>query len=97
MDVKQPTNTGITNPMFWGCWAAYQSVTLQGANATGTAAGGVCAMNCTNSQGVFSFHPGGAYFGFCDGSVRFLSENIPVTLLIALATRDAGDSIDENY
>lgn len=91
--VKQATTTGMTNPMFWGCWAAYQSVTAQGFNAAATpGAGGVYAMNRTNSQGVYSFHVGGAFFGFCDGRVRFISENASLVTLIALWTRDDGET-----
>lgn len=90
--VKQSSQTGMTNPMFWGCWAAYQSVTAQGFNnAASPAAGGVYAMNRSNSQGVYSFHFGGAFFGFCDGRVRFMSENTSLVTLVALWTRDEGD------
>jgi prepilin-type N-terminal cleavage/methylation domain-containing protein/prepilin-type processing-associated H-X9-DG protein len=90
--VKQATNTGLTNPLFWGSWASYQSVTGQGWNsATPPAAGGVHSMNWSNSQGVYSFHVGGAMFGMCDGSVRFISENVALSTLIALWTRDEGD------
>lgn len=93
---KQATNTGMTNPMFWGCWAAYQSVTAQGYNGSvPPGAGGVYAMNRSNSQGVYSFHIGGAFFGMCDGRVRFVSENTSLVTLIALWTRDDGDNPGE--
>ncbi len=96
--IKQSSNAGITNPMFWGCWAAYQSVTLQGWNAAAVpAAGGVYSMNRSNSQGIYSFHQSGAHVAMCDGSVRFLSEEIPVALLIALGSRDAGEKIDSQF
>jgi prepilin-type N-terminal cleavage/methylation domain-containing protein/prepilin-type processing-associated H-X9-DG protein len=90
--VKQASNTAMTNPRFWGGWASYQSVTGQGWNdAMPPAAGGSHAMNWSNSQGVYSFHTGGAQFGMCDGSVRFISESISLKTLVALWTRDDGD------
>ena len=89
---KQVSNSAMTNPLFWGGWASYQSVTAQGWNgATPPAAGGARAMNWSNSQGVYSFHVGGAQFGLCDGSVRLISENVSLKTLIALWTRDDGD------
>lgn len=91
----QPSNTAMTNPKFWGAWSSYQSVTAQGWNsAIPPGAGGVHAMNWSNSQGVYSFHVGGAHFGFCDGSVRFLAETISMQSLIAQWTRDGGEVID---
>ncbi len=93
---KQASNAAMTNPKFWGGWAAYQSVTGQGwSNALPPAAGGTHAMNWTNSQGVYSFHLGGANFGMCDGSVRFLSESISLKTMVALWTRDEGDTPGE--
>jgi prepilin-type processing-associated H-X9-DG protein len=35
-----------------------------------------------------SYHPGGCHFTMADGSVSFLSQNIPRNLLISLTTRD---------
>jgi prepilin-type processing-associated H-X9-DG protein len=37
---------------------------------------------------AFSWHPGGGYFGFVDGSVRFLTENLDMRILKLLGMRD---------
>jgi len=42
-------------------------------------------------------HPGGVYFAMVDGSVRFIEETIDARLLNALATRNAGDHVDEEF
>jgi prepilin-type processing-associated H-X9-DG protein len=39
---------------------------------------------------AFSWHPGGAYFGFVDGSVHFLTENLSLRVFWLL-----GDRLDE--
>jgi prepilin-type N-terminal cleavage/methylation domain-containing protein/prepilin-type processing-associated H-X9-DG protein len=40
-----------------------------------------------------SLHPGGAQFAMTDGSVRFISQTIPVATLTALATMSGGEAI----
>jgi prepilin-type N-terminal cleavage/methylation domain-containing protein/prepilin-type processing-associated H-X9-DG protein len=45
---------------------------------------------------LYSFrsrHPGGLQFGFGDGSVRFISESIPLPVYRALATRNGGENV----
>ncbi|MDG1875298.1 MAG: DUF1559 domain-containing protein [Mariniblastus sp.] len=44
---------------------------------------------------IHSDHPQGANGAFCDGSVRFLSENMDLIPLAAICTRDSGDSTNE--
>lgn len=48
---------------------------------------GSCAINCCNDQAVYSFHTGGTFAGFGDGSVHFLNQNIAAEVFIALLTR----------
>jgi len=55
-------------------------------------------MNCNNLSGdIYSFHTRGANICFVDGSVRFVSQNIPLTTLIALVTKDGGEQVDSSY
>jgi prepilin-type N-terminal cleavage/methylation domain-containing protein/prepilin-type processing-associated H-X9-DG protein len=41
-----------------------------------------------------SQHPGGCNVALCDGSVRFLSDNLPLLTLVALTTRAGGEVIE---
>lgn len=44
-----------------------------------------------------SEHPGGAQFGFADGSVHMLSEDIDFTVYQDLATKDGGETVGGRY
>ena len=48
--------------------------------------------NACSLNHLWSFHPGGAYFAFADGSVRFLSYSSS-QILVPLSTRDGGETI----
>src|SRR5262249_27416080 len=53
-----------------------------------------CA-NCENNDLSFgSMHPGGTHFVMCDGSVQFISDDVPIAVLRALASRKSGDSTE---
>jgi prepilin-type N-terminal cleavage/methylation domain-containing protein len=45
--------------------------------------------------GFGSMHEGGAFFLFCDGQVRFLSENIDFTTFRSLVTKAGNEIIDD--
>jgi prepilin-type N-terminal cleavage/methylation domain-containing protein len=47
-------------------------------------------VNGTAPQAFTSKHPGGVFFGFCDGSVRFFWNGLDPTLAMAMAGRDDG-------
>ncbi len=60
---------------------------------TGRVAPGSCAVNCSNFDGVYSFHPAGANTLFCDGSVRHLSPRLNVLVLYAVSTYAVGETL----
>ena len=94
LNVKQPTNTALTNGSWWGPWSSYQHFTYQGYGADG--ASNVytgCAMNCSNSQGIYAFHPGGSNVSFVDGSVRFVNQSISTGLMMSMLTRDGAEAL----
>jgi prepilin-type N-terminal cleavage/methylation domain-containing protein len=62
----------------------------------GLTCGLASTMNCSNVQGVYSFHPGGAVILFGDGASNFINENIDFDTFISLMTKSAGD-IAGNY
>jgi prepilin-type processing-associated H-X9-DG protein len=43
--------------------------------------------------GFGSYHPGGANFAFCDGSVKFVKSTTDLRVLAALATRAGGEVV----
>jgi prepilin-type processing-associated H-X9-DG protein len=51
------------------------------------------AINATNENEPYSFHPAGAYFLFADGHVQYISENVPLLVFAALCTRMGGENI----
>jgi len=57
------------------------------------ASGNVPSFGPQNYLGFGSWHPGGANFAFCDGSVKFLKDTTDLRVLSALATRAGGEVI----
>jgi prepilin-type N-terminal cleavage/methylation domain-containing protein/prepilin-type processing-associated H-X9-DG protein len=78
-----------------------------GATYDGMLNNGPCGINCNNSRtaphasapslfggtggSYYSFHVGGIQVLMCDGSVRFLNQNLSPVTLAALVTRDEQD------
>jgi len=57
--------------------------------------GGLFPNSIGQEYGPSSRHVGGAHHLLCDGTVRFISENIDVTVYDALTTRNGGDIVGE--
>lgn len=51
-------------------------------------------FNCNNDNEVYSFHVGGGYFSFADGSVQFLADSLDIEVQVSLNTRAGEDSVE---
>jgi prepilin-type N-terminal cleavage/methylation domain-containing protein/prepilin-type processing-associated H-X9-DG protein len=56
-----------------------------------------CAVNCTNSREVYSFHTSGANTVFADGSVHFLNKSMNLRMLRALVTIKGGELVSTDF
>lgn len=74
-----------------GTWVANGFNAPRGYSWDGKTAPGPCAMNCSNSAAVYSFHADGCNFAFADGSVRFLKKDVDVWVFYAALTRRGGE------
>jgi prepilin-type processing-associated H-X9-DG protein len=90
------------------CRPASEIPRLRGSNADGTSFPGAFGINVTNGENmgsypsptfgtdgtsqIYAFHTGGVNALFADGSVRFLRQAIGMETLVALVTRDGGET-----
>jgi prepilin-type N-terminal cleavage/methylation domain-containing protein/prepilin-type processing-associated H-X9-DG protein len=80
-----------------GGWADPDSAfSIDGSSLTGTIPGSECAMNCTNDNEVFSFHPAGCNLAFADGSVRYMMSTMNLCVLAKLTTRSGYQGSGKN-
>jgi prepilin-type N-terminal cleavage/methylation domain-containing protein/prepilin-type processing-associated H-X9-DG protein len=56
---------------------------------------GPCAINCSNDNEFYSFHPRGMNVVMCDGSLRFLNQSMPFRIVAALVTRAGKENVNE--
>jgi prepilin-type N-terminal cleavage/methylation domain-containing protein len=87
-----PGNLGTT-----GAWANPGNVlTISGYNPQTNSEPGPVAVNGSNHENVYSFHTGGAFGLFGDGSVRFLNASTSIDTLYSLVTRSSGEVVSNS-
>lgn len=81
-----------------GGWAdrANEYIT-HGFSQDGTTDPGPCAVNCTNANEMYGFHPSGAMIVMGDGSARLLSTSVSMRVVGALITRRGGEMVPADY
>ncbi|VTS04548.1 DUF1559 family PulG-like putative transporter [Tuwongella immobilis] len=72
-----------------GAWLDYHAEFT----VDGYASNGACAVNCTNDNEIYSFHPGGAQILRADGSVTFLRRSISPGVLAAAISKAGGEAV----
>jgi hypothetical protein len=78
-----------------GAWADPKNeVPLHGFDPSGLRCPGPCAVNCTNNNELYSFHPSGAQVVLVDNSVHFLVESTDIKVYAALITRAGSEEFD---
>jgi prepilin-type processing-associated H-X9-DG protein len=80
-----PIGARISDVMWW----------LDTASNTNVGNAGTNYINGTSPQAFSSFHSGGANFAYCDGTVRFMTDDIAsMTTMKYLAGRNDGQTVD---
>ena len=74
-------------------WARGYAINAAGSSVDATT--GCSMVNVTNHTSPYSFHSGGVNILMCDGSVRFMRDDVSPSVLIAYITR-AGREVLSN-
>lgn len=102
---KYGTGTSLSYGPFWGSGIHTGQIGFTHPTSTGYRFNSKASPSCTSpyqycaNAWVFgSLHgPGGGNFVFCDGSVKFLRENLTIATMMALASRAGDDQPLEDY
>ncbi|MCI0684979.1 MAG: DUF1559 domain-containing protein [Gemmataceae bacterium] len=91
--------TGVQNNQGQGWIDSEGPFSLNGSNIDGSVQGlgpvlTPRAINATNDNEPYSFHPGGINVVFADGHVTFIRESIGLLTFAAMCTKAAGEVID---
>lgn len=62
-----------------------------GFSTDGVTSAGPCAINCTNNNEIYGFHPSGGMVIFGDASVRMMMQGTDIRVVGAMLTRSAGE------
>jgi hypothetical protein len=81
----------------WGAWAAPQRIFHSGFTHDGLTRFGPCAVNCSNLESIYSFHPGGSHTLLGDGSIQYFSESTPVQVIYWMIDPDDGNVIPTEF
>ncbi|MEM7311856.1 MAG: DUF1559 domain-containing protein [Planctomycetota bacterium] len=74
-------------------WSDPKSITpLHGFQPNGLSCPGPCAINCTNNNEAFSFHPQIVNVAYADGHSTRLNENTDIKVYASLITRNGGET-----
>ncbi len=93
--VGKDTGLTVSGGQVKGPWAHVDNhIEARGHSYDGVTAPGPCTVNCSNFDGLYSFHPSGANVVFCDGSVRFAKPTLNIDVLLAISTPAAGEVFD---
>jgi prepilin-type N-terminal cleavage/methylation domain-containing protein/prepilin-type processing-associated H-X9-DG protein len=79
-----------------GAWVGGTLILFQGSTPDGTTRPGPCAIDCTNQQEPYGFHPNGINAVFADGAMHWLRADIDIRIFARLVTR-AGDEVVANH
>ncbi len=75
-----------------GAWVGGTLILFRGSAPDGATRPGPCAINCTNMQETYGFHPGGVNAVFADSAVHWLNADIDIRIFARLVTRPARKS-----
>jgi prepilin-type processing-associated H-X9-DG protein len=88
----------ISGTFSGGGWADRDNEYItHGFTGDGVSEPGPCAVNCTNDNEIYGFHPNGAMIAMADGSARFLSNNVPIRIVGALITRSGNEVVPADF
>jgi prepilin-type N-terminal cleavage/methylation domain-containing protein/prepilin-type processing-associated H-X9-DG protein len=85
--------TSVANGSAWADEA--NEFGFQGCTPPNDTRPGKTAINCTNDGEPYSFHPAGINISMCDGSVRFVGNNVPIRTFARLVTAQGGEQIGD--
>jgi prepilin-type N-terminal cleavage/methylation domain-containing protein len=85
--------TSVANGSAWSDEA--NEFGFQGCTPPNDTRPGLVAVNCSNDGEPYSFHPAGINVGLCDGSVRFISNNVPIRTFARLVTAQGGEQLGD--